>query len=105
MDLDEAIAYCSIFCGMTGRKITDMTYTHEMERSLRLDSGIRMSTTWRVHFENCRRYSTKRLGSCAGAELFDPGFESRASKRSKKAVIRSQSRGGPLWQISTLQPS
>ena len=84
----KQLPYCSIFCGMTGREITDMTCTHEMERSLRLNSGILMNPSSKAVFESCRRYSTKRLGNCAGAELFDPESEGRESKRSKKAVTR-----------------
>ncbi|PPQ13866.1 hypothetical protein CV770_40125 [Bradyrhizobium sp. AC87j1] len=80
---------------MTAHETTDMTCTHALEQSLQLDSGILTSTTWTVRFASCRRYSTKQLGNCAGADLFDRASDGPASKLSRKAVIRS-----PLLGVS-----
>jgi hypothetical protein len=57
---------------MVEREVTDMIFTLELERRLRLENGILMSTSWRGQFESYRRYSTKRLGNCAGG-IVRPG--------------------------------
>ena len=94
--------YYSISCGMTEREVTDMIFTRGLGRRSRLESGILMSPSLMGQLESCRRYFSKRLGSYAGAELFGRGSETPATKRSQKAVIRSQSRGAPLSRRGAL---
>lgn len=89
------LPYCSIFCGMTGREVTDMIYTRGLERRLLFNSDTLMNPSTRAVFENCRRFFSRRHGKYVGADLFDQESEIRADKQSRKAAIRSQSRGGP----------
>jgi hypothetical protein len=87
-DLDKAVAILLDLLrnGRAGGYGYDL-YARELERKLRFDSDILMSITQTSRLESFRRYSSRQLGSCAGAELFGPGSEGRANKLSRKAVI------------------